>query len=697
MKKILLFFLLLFSAIFTTMGAGHVVSITTTNNATCYGSCNGSMTASVSGGVGPFTFAWSPSGGSSATASSLCAGIYTVTVTDNSDLSTATATATVTQPPVLNATITGGTPVCGGGCTTLNANATGGTPVYTYNWAPTGPLTWTYFVCPSSTTSYTVTVVDVNGCVTSTNTAVPVMPSSTVTVPSSTSVCRDATVAAGIFSSTPAGATYVWTNSNTSIGLAANGTGNVPSFVATNPGASPISATITVTPTYGGCPGTPNSYTITVKPLPVITVPPSNSACSGGCVTLNASSSGAGSTFLWSPSTYLATVGISNPVCCPLTSINYTITVTDTGGCSANAVTTVLLNGPASSGISATNTTGCAVCDGTISMSPIGGTGPYLYSWPGGASGMGTTTGYCAGTYSVTTMDASGCTLTDSVTVFSTNDVAANFTFVPDSTNAYNFFCFNSSTGPGLTYLWDFADGVVASAASPSHTYALAGTYNVCLYASSALCGDDTLCQNITVTGVLSSCLALFNIADDTTTSDPNALYVYNLSYGATLGYLWDFGDGTTSTLATPSHIYSGPGPFNLCLTVDNGSGCSQTYCDILTNVDSLNRSGTLSIQVIDVPPFQPLITQLNDISNATHVDVFPNPFHESTTFVITSKENAVYSFEMTDVLGKKVKTLEGITEKQFQISREGLQNGMYFYKIYTAETLFGTGKILVK
>jgi uncharacterized repeat protein (TIGR02543 family) len=70
--------------------------------------------------------------------------------------------------------------------------------------------------------------------------------------------------------STPAGATFAWTNSNTSVGLAAKGTGDLPAFTAANNTKSPITATITVTPTLK-CPGTPKTFTLTINPFPTIT------------------------------------------------------------------------------------------------------------------------------------------------------------------------------------------------------------------------------------------------------------------------------------------------------------------------------------------------------------------------------------------------------------------------------------------
>lgn len=68
------------------------------------------------------------------------------------------------------------------------------------------------------------------------------------------------------------GIAYTWINSNTAIGLAASGTGNIPSFMATNTGSLPITATITVTPTASGCTRPTTSYAITVNPVPILTM-----------------------------------------------------------------------------------------------------------------------------------------------------------------------------------------------------------------------------------------------------------------------------------------------------------------------------------------------------------------------------------------------------------------------------------------
>lgn len=96
---------------------------------------------------------------------------------------------------------------------------------------------------------------------------------STVTVPANITVYKNTAVAATNFVSNPAGATFEWTNSNTAIGLAANGSGDIPSFTAINNGTTTITATITVTPTAKGVKGIPSSYTITITAVPTVIVP----------------------------------------------------------------------------------------------------------------------------------------------------------------------------------------------------------------------------------------------------------------------------------------------------------------------------------------------------------------------------------------------------------------------------------------
>ncbi|MBK7131722.1 MAG: T9SS type A sorting domain-containing protein [Bacteroidales bacterium] len=118
---------------------------------------------------------------------------------------------------------------------------------------------------------------------------VTVNPAAQVNDPADFATCHN-TGTSVTFSTVNSGGTttYDWTNSNTSIGLVASGTGNISSFTATNPGTVPITATITVTPSFDGCPGTPQTFIITVNPLPTLSsVSQVSQICSGAKATIN--------------------------------------------------------------------------------------------------------------------------------------------------------------------------------------------------------------------------------------------------------------------------------------------------------------------------------------------------------------------------------------------------------------------------
>lgn len=156
------------------------------------------------------------------------------------------------------------------------------------------------------------------------------------------SFCEGANVPANTFSSTPGGASFSWTNSTPGIGLAASGTGGLPSFTATNATAGPLTATVTVTPTIGVCSGSSDSFTITINPLPSVGAGLDQTVCEGDLVTLTASNPDAAA-IAWDNGVVNG-VGFSPAV----GSINYTVTATlMPGGCSStDAVNVTVIDIP---------------------------------------------------------------------------------------------------------------------------------------------------------------------------------------------------------------------------------------------------------------------------------------------------------------------------------------------------------------
>lgn len=152
----------------------------------------------------------------------------------------------------------------------------------------------------SITATITVTPVHLTCTGTPETFTITVNPSANVVQPVNQTLCDGVLTNAVNFSGSVAGTTFSWTNNNTSIGLAASGNGNIPAFTANNNGNTPVTATITVTPTAAGCPGTPETFTITVNPIPNVVQPANESVCNGDLTNLiTFTGAVAGTTFSW--------------------------------------------------------------------------------------------------------------------------------------------------------------------------------------------------------------------------------------------------------------------------------------------------------------------------------------------------------------------------------------------------------------
>lgn len=142
----------------------------------------------------------------------------------------------------------------------------------------------------------------------------------------------------------------------------------------------------------------------------------------------------------------------------------------------------------------------------------------------------------------------------------------------------------SSGTTSTTTYLYTFGDGGNSTQQNPSHTYASAGTYTVCLTINDTANGGctDSYCMSVTVPLGGNNCQANFNW-----TSAGNTAAFTNLSSNSGFAtYAWTFGDGATSMNVNPAHTYASAGSYAVCLTMtdsSNGILCTSTYCDSVT------------------------------------------------------------------------------------------------------------------
>ena len=134
-----------------------------------------------------------------------------------------------------------------------------------------------------------------------------------------------------------------------------------------------------------------------------------------------------------------------------------------------------------------------------------------------------------------------------------------------------------------LIYHWDFGDGSTSSLTMPTHTYATPDTYLVCLMTSdSLLTCFDTMCYNVII-DTNQTCSAYFAASSYSGCGTPFTVAFNNYSFGTGgATYYWDFGDGSTSTLMNPVHIYNATGSFYVTMTATFG-GCSSSYAVWIT------------------------------------------------------------------------------------------------------------------
>lgn len=213
----------------------------------CAGDCNGVATITPQNGTPPYTYNWMPSGGTNATATSLCPSIYLCHVEDANGCFTNYQVVVSSPPPVIIAPASNIT-ICAGQSTSITAVASGGTAPYTYYWNNSLPNSPTNTITPNQTTVYSVYVEDANGCTSATqNTLVKINPVPAADFTASTADCPPSTV---YFTNTSDSAiAYLWNFGDPNSGTADTSTAVSPSHNYTTGGNYVV--TLIATNNYG--------------------------------------------------------------------------------------------------------------------------------------------------------------------------------------------------------------------------------------------------------------------------------------------------------------------------------------------------------------------------------------------------------------------------------------------------------------
>lgn len=225
------------------------------------------------------------------------------------------------------------------------------------------------------------------------------------------------------------------------------------------------------------------------------------------------------------------------------------------------------------------------------------------------------------------------CTNCDTLIVGGTVNCNANFTATVDTLNNVTFT--NLSSGTSLTYYWYFGDGFSSSFANPTHHYATAGTYLVCLTVYNNSGCQASYCDSITIGSGAGPCTPVFYAYPDS--SIGNGVVYFGLINNCTTGnwqYVWDFGDSTTATGLYPVHVYNTSGWFYVCVTAFDNNGNVLTWCDSVNG----NRMGSVG---------------LFEATKKTTVIAYPNPANDQVTVKYNASSSSQVLVEVYSTEGK--------------------------------------------
>lgn len=511
---------------------------------TCFGRNDGLVTTMVSGGTMPYQYSWSNPNTGPANYN-LAAGAYSLVVLDSVGCST-TLNYTISEPDSLTAEAISLNHVS---CYGLNdgaaeVNYTGGTAPYSILWSNNATDSVANALAVGT---YWVSVTDSAGC----------FDTSTVTISQPDSInptlnihpvsCNDGTdgaITVAVTGGTPS-YSYQWDN------------------LDTMPATSGLSAgTYAVTITdANNCTRTANAFV--PEPDTIMhqfTV--QNTSCFGsmdGSVYLQMAGGSPPYTYSWS----------NNAVDSSLQGIpagNYTVSVTDAGGCLYVADTTITQPNSMLLTVVVSNITCFGAANGSVSISAMGGSGPYSYRWSNNAT-TPTLSNLGPGVYQYTVTDAAGCAV-----VGSTNAIEPGTLTV--STSGTEWICQNRNNGsisatvlggtPPYVYSWN------NNSTSPALTGLVPGSYTVTIT-------DNNACQT-------STSFTIQEIVNQLNLSTTVACVFDTISFTGTSSadsvitrWQWHFGDGGISNAQNTAHSYSSSGLQNVTLIIETSAGCTDT------------------------------------------------------------------------------------------------------------------------
>jgi PKD repeat protein len=447
------------------------------------------------------------------------------------------------------------------------------------------------------------------------------------------------------------GAAFTYNIGADTLGLCLGGTrtldpGTYPSYLWST-GATTRTLAVSTTGVYsltvtnaGGCIASDTFRVVSVAPT-TVSLGADQAICTSAPLTLDAGNTGA--TYLWSTGATTQTIQAKFAG-------NYSVIVNTVTGCTLYD-TIVITNLPAPS---VTIGPDFQLCPGSTSVLDAGNAGN-TFLWSTGATTQ-TLTISSAGTYYVTVTGANGCSTNDTIIV--TPKTAPVVSLGADQNICTSDTVTLDAGNAGATYLWSTGATTQTIRVSLANTYSVAVT-NV---------GGCTTNDAVVITNKAVPVSSFTTQVVDTTKGQQ---VKFTAVAAAGTSYAWNFGDPTsasnTSSLSSPTHLFSAPGNYTVTLTVTN----------VATGCKSVTQTA------VSVTGFA------NDFAKAFKLVAAPNPFAGNTKINYELPSNANVTLEVYDMIGRKVSTIanaayqeSGVHTYDFSAGDNQNASGVYMVRL---------------
>jgi len=579
------------------MNAGIDTSICAYPNAPCI-QLQGSIDISNQAPL-PFSYSWSPNTGMAAGEDTLLqpcvrpsqTTIYTLYATAANGCTslgttlTPLSTTTVFVKPLPIVEAGPHIDMCKNAIVNMNAYAYGATAPYTYLWTPFGGTSGIFNptdpgtqISPMVSQIYTLTATS-DGCQSSDTVSVTVHALPTAVIAPTPDVCaKDSVQLLGVAAGDPTGSlyTYSWVPS---AGL------SNPNL--NNPMASPgVSTQYILYVSFQNCDAAADTANVIIRPspIPLITMP-DTIICANSTIQLNAvyTINATPSSPLWYTWTANGNVlgnGTSITVS-PDTITKYFVNISVSGDCPASDSVEVLIMPELNAELSADTTILCG--SGSTYLHITGGLGNPLIAWNttlglSDSTSLNPQVTISQTTTYIMTMSEGSCSENDTLTIYANPAPVADY----GATKMVGCSPFSVSFGElaedEIAYIWEFGDGSpLSNEENPVHTFTQAGVYNIHLTVlGTGGCTDEISTMSIYVGNG--------NQANYTSNPDssvqvmlPDAEIKFTDASTTATSWLWDFGDGLTSSDRNPAHTYELPGKYTVTLVSTDPLGCVST------------------------------------------------------------------------------------------------------------------------